>query len=596
MVCRSVAHTLCHEIRNNNPPFVCTDDTSSLCLQAFNIALSGCYHGKRWYTSTLQLQLASLNYCIACRSVPTLHLLVDDDTPRQMLDAACDAGTKDSCSLTHGSNGSKRQHSGCSARKNVTHVLPSRGSEAGCSNSRVPMFHARGVTWGLSSSARLSRPIYALSKVELFVFGNAFNDSVETVMWPPRVRRLVFDIQFERMEWGQHFTNGSGFNRPIGGKVVWPASLKQLVFGEYFNQPLDGVRWPASLEEVVFGWEFNQTLDEVRWPLSLKRVVFGVRFNQRISEVKWPGSLQAVIFGCSFNQSLESVKWPNALQQLGFQGCFDQPVELVEWPSSLREISFGWKFNHPIQSFFAGTSLRQITFGDGFNQEIEQVKWPSSVEKLAFGKSFNRCIEGTILPSSLKQLTFGNSFDQRIAGVKWPASLKEIAFGARFNQTIDKVRWPASLRQLVFGNCLNQPIRGTVFPPSLQYLMMGDSFNHPVGDVLWPSSLQHLAFGYHFNQAIDGCPWPSSLKHLTLGRRFSHSLHGLGSWMPSLVELVLLATRSNYTHPLKGVNWPPLLERLIVHGSWGSDRLTFPPSVDVVYLSSRDLNVKGFWS
>lgn len=99
------------------------------------------------------------------------------------------------------------------------------------------------------------------------------------VACPPCVKRLVLDIRFETMGWGQHFTNGSGFNRPIGGNLMWPASLKQLGFGEFFNQPLDGVRWPASLKDVVFGWEFNQRLDGVRWQMSLKRIVFGVRFS-----------------------------------------------------------------------------------------------------------------------------------------------------------------------------------------------------------------------------------------------------------------------------------------------------------------------------
>ncbi|CAM9669642.1 unnamed protein product, partial [Hapterophycus canaliculatus] len=54
------------------------------CLDAFTIALHQACGGslRRWYASTLQLQLASLGFCRACRSVPTLHVRVNRSTPR----------------------------------------------------------------------------------------------------------------------------------------------------------------------------------------------------------------------------------------------------------------------------------------------------------------------------------------------------------------------------------------------------------------------------------------------------------------------------------------------------------------------------------
>eukprot|EP00903_Cladosiphon_okamuranus_P014849 g13750.t1 len=45
------------------------------CLDAFLAALGQASEGgeKIWYVSTLQLQLASMEFCRACRSVPTLR-------------------------------------------------------------------------------------------------------------------------------------------------------------------------------------------------------------------------------------------------------------------------------------------------------------------------------------------------------------------------------------------------------------------------------------------------------------------------------------------------------------------------------------------
>lgn len=57
------------------------------CLDAFTVALHQAFEGQRWYTSTAQLQLASLQFCRACRSVLTLYMItVDVDTPEHLWD------------------------------------------------------------------------------------------------------------------------------------------------------------------------------------------------------------------------------------------------------------------------------------------------------------------------------------------------------------------------------------------------------------------------------------------------------------------------------------------------------------------------------
>ena len=86
----------------------------------------------------MQLQLASLEFCAACRSVPTLHVNVGKDTPISLWMGAPAPAQE--------TRGRKRLSSTC-----------------------VPVVRAHEVTWDLSSWALL-RMGDALSKVEVFTF------------------------------------------------------------------------------------------------------------------------------------------------------------------------------------------------------------------------------------------------------------------------------------------------------------------------------------------------------------------------------------------------------------------------------------------
>ncbi|CAN0190334.1 unnamed protein product, partial [Ectocarpus sp. 12 AP-2014] len=91
------------------------------CLDAFIVALNqACDGGKRrWYASTLELQLVSLEVCGACRCVPVLHVRVRRRTPRSLW-------------------------SPCKS-----HETADMRSGEGCISSRVPAVHAFGLTWAL---------------------------------------------------------------------------------------------------------------------------------------------------------------------------------------------------------------------------------------------------------------------------------------------------------------------------------------------------------------------------------------------------------------------------------------------------------------
>ncbi|CAN0558407.1 unnamed protein product [Ectocarpus sp. 12 AP-2014] len=172
--------------------------TRNSCLNAFYVALGETRDGKSWYTSTKELQLASLEFCMACRAYKTLHLIVDVRIPRMLLAAA---------------DGPLRH--------------PKR-----LSRTRVPRLIARHVTWNMPTAAELRSPIFALMELDHLEFGGAFEGSLEAVTWPRRLESIAFH-------------NFSPFNTPID-LVKWPASLKRLAFGNSFNQPIEHVEFPAT--------------------------------------------------------------------------------------------------------------------------------------------------------------------------------------------------------------------------------------------------------------------------------------------------------------------------------------------------------------
>ncbi|CAM9765425.1 unnamed protein product, partial [Ectocarpus sp. 4 AP-2014] len=310
------------------------EPTRSSCLDALVVALNETCDGKSWYTSTKELQLASLEFCIACRNYPTVHMNVDERIPRQLL-AAADA--------------------------------PPPHPKRLC-QTRVPRLQARRVMWNMPTAAELRNPIFAMKDMDFLQLGDAFEDSLEAVAWPRRLKTL-------------EFSRCSPFNKPVD-LVQWPVSLQRLTFGRRFNRPIEHVSWPASLGRVEFGENFDQPIEEVEWPPSLRHLEFGVRFSQPIQRVRFPASLQQLIFTGAFNHPIEDVAWPSALRQLELGPRFNQPIQRVRFPASLQQLICGGAFNHPIEDVAWPSALRQLELGPRFNQPIQRVRFPASLQQL----------------------------------------------------------------------------------------------------------------------------------------------------------------------------------------------------------------------
>lgn len=390
---------------------------SSLCLDAVASFLEHTRNEQQQLgVSETELQLASLSFCKAVRTVPNGKFKVCGSTPRWLW--ASDV------------------------------AYPDPEFEVG-RTSRVPRLRPLCVAWDLPAK-ELGR--VAFVGIQVLVFSNNFHDSVEGVAWPSRLRSVTF---------------GDAFNQPVQ-EVSWPESLKELNFGDRFNQEIDGVSWPQSLEQLSFGKHFDKEIDGVEWPKSLHTLALGVcldqeiyrelwprsrgehwdlggRFNQPINGLVWRKPLQTLIFGYRFNQPISGVSWPESLQHLTFGRCFNQPIDGVSWPASLQQLEFGDQFNKPIDNVEWPGSLERLTFGDCFDQEIEAMSWPESLQTLTFGVCFNQSIRRVKWPGSLEHLRFGRCFNQPVNGIAWPRSLKTVVFGAGFKQPINWMWWPVWL-------------------------------------------------------------------------------------------------------------------------------------------------------
>ncbi|CAN0122947.1 unnamed protein product, partial [Ectocarpus fasciculatus] len=75
---------------------------------------------KWWYVSTLELQLASLELCGACRSAQVLDVRIDEDTPPTLWSSR------------------------------TSHTTPTQRSPDVCISNRVPAVQAVGWTWEIS--------------------------------------------------------------------------------------------------------------------------------------------------------------------------------------------------------------------------------------------------------------------------------------------------------------------------------------------------------------------------------------------------------------------------------------------------------------
>ncbi|CAN0414325.1 unnamed protein product [Ectocarpus sp. 12 AP-2014] len=102
----------------------------------------------------------------------------------------------------------------------TSRTTPSQRNPEVCISNRVPPVQAFGWAWKLPMDRlpqRGQRPSSCAARVG-------------PVVWPPSLKQLVFDDDMEII------------------KVSWPASVQQLCLTADFDQPIVGAMWPACLQ------------------------------------------------------------------------------------------------------------------------------------------------------------------------------------------------------------------------------------------------------------------------------------------------------------------------------------------------------------
>ncbi|CAN0164683.1 unnamed protein product, partial [Ectocarpus sp. 12 AP-2014] len=230
LVCAPLHHHCPPAIMCQNPNHASHSGGGSQCLEAFMVALDLTCDGEKWYASTQQLQLASLDLCKACRGVPTLALSVERSTPEYLWAEA--------------------------ARGPRGRLTGEEKPPAARTQTRVPPFGPRRVMWKLRACELGLARKELWANVQCLLFTGYHNDWVcDGFSWPTGLKRLDLGYRFFSIE-----------------QVSWPATLERLSVGPHFNQSIQNVMWPESLQEICFGAGFWHRFDGVKWPASMRRV------------------------------------------------------------------------------------------------------------------------------------------------------------------------------------------------------------------------------------------------------------------------------------------------------------------------------------
>jgi hypothetical protein len=187
-------------------------------------------------------------------------------------------------------------------------------------------------------------------------------------------------------------------------------NLKELTFGNNYNQAIDVNILPNSLNTLTFGWSYNQIIGVNVLPNSLKALTFGYCYNKTIDVNVLPNSLRALAFNVSYNQIIGVNVLPNSLQTLTFGTQYNQTIGINVLPNSLKTLTFGTQYNQTISINVLPNSLQTLTFGIYYTQVIGINVLPSSLQILTFSGTYKQTISINVLPSSLQVIyfNFGN--------------------------------------------------------------------------------------------------------------------------------------------------------------------------------------------
>jgi hypothetical protein len=168
----------------------------------------------------------------------------------------------------------------------------------------------------LSYSHQLQQHIFPHMLTNL-TLGDNFNCVIQKNVLPATLISLIF---------------GEQFNKPLDEDVL-PSSLEFLSFGNFFDQEIKKKYVPSKLQTLLFGYHFNNNNKKFEtnvFPKTLTKLIFGDLFNQSLDGIL-PKSLKHITFGKYYNQQITSLTLGDTcLETIIFDFNFDQKSLITE--------------------------------------------------------------------------------------------------------------------------------------------------------------------------------------------------------------------------------------------------------------------------
>lgn len=259
-------------------------------------------------------------------------------------------------------------------------------------------------------------------------------------------------------------TTLSGVETRISGIDNLPNSLEVLVFGKYFNQPIDNLPCGASAPNAKLG-AIARNL-----PMNLKSLVLGEFFNQSLDNLP-EGLIKLIIdsYQNKFNKSFDML--PKSLKYLQIIGTFNNDIRFL--PESLEHLIMYGIFNNDVITFPDNIQTLEITFQSNYigKKEITLEKLPKNLIYFKTGGCFNT--KGKFKCPNLKTV----DMEQFCNVINFlPEGVEEVKLCCNYNKHFKYL--PKSVKKLTLtkSNYHYNLIKITEYLPNLKELTVSKNY------------------------------------------------------------------------------------------------------------------------
>ncbi|KAN0044741.1 hypothetical protein ACTA71_006264 [Dictyostelium dimigraforme] len=395
-------------------------------------------------------------------------------------------------------------------------------------------------------NSELKTEFSGLVHLKTLKLGGKFNnDSIN--------KENVLPIGLEQLSLGDNFSQPLKIKRLSNLKVLnlskdWnlplnsnnfqiPDSIERLEFGAFFNQKIDH-QLPSNLKALILNHIFNREIEAL--PIGLKELLFGNHFNQEIRIGLLPNTLEYLKFGNDFSKPLPIGTINQGLLTIIFGQCFNQPLEIGSLPNTLKYCHFSKNYNQKLAKGVLPDSLLKVVFNldHSIDNIFENETLPKSLDSIVFGHEFN--VEFTSLdffPPNIKSLHIPHHYNKKFTANSFPSTIEKLFLHSLkhcFSNDLIGI-FKNGLKELTivkFDKNENPYIKG-MFPEGLQIL----NINSPIYQGLLPNSLKELVLSSTNQTDLTVGNLPQSLKKLEINTYVKNLT--IGSLPDSIEELII---------------------------------------------------------